>query len=162
MAASTSEELQAEIVAYADDFVILTRRFPEQGLAKQARDWTQRVMSRIGLTLNEQKTSIRDSRNEDFDFLGYTFGPRYWWKQGQLCPSEMSPWPEVRDRLNAKMRGWHNYFRYGTVARTYLRRRHINIAAHNPMCTVLNAIDSVCALCEVCRKAGCWKSARPV
>ena len=33
---------------------------------------------RIGLTLNEQKTSIRDGRTEEFDFLGYTFGPLGW------------------------------------------------------------------------------------
>jgi len=39
--------------------------------AEQAREWTQAVMSRIGLTLNEQKTSIRDARTENFDFLGY-------------------------------------------------------------------------------------------
>ena len=45
----------------------------------EARAWTQTVMDRIGLTLNEQKTSIRDGRTEEFDFLGYTFGPLYWW-----------------------------------------------------------------------------------
>ena len=34
-------------------------------------------MTRLGLTLNEAKTSVKDARAEDFDFLGYTFGPRY-------------------------------------------------------------------------------------
>ena len=52
------------LVAYADDFVILSR-----GYAEQAREWTERVMSRIGLTLNEQKTSVRDARSEEFDCL---------------------------------------------------------------------------------------------
>jgi RNA-directed DNA polymerase len=157
-----SEDFRAEIVTYADDFVILTRRVPERKLAVQARDWTQQVLTRIGLTLNEQKTSIRDAWHEDFNFLGYTFGPRYWWKTGApylaarpaqksiqrlttgvydlLHPGEMAPWPEVRDRLNAKLRGWQNYFRYGSVSRAYeivngyvagrvrhfLRRRHIH------------------------------------
>ena len=155
------EQWQAEIITYADDFVILTRRSPQRRHAEQARSWTQQVMSRIGLTLNEQKTSIRDARHEDFDFLGYTFGPRYWWQTGAtylaarpskksiqrftaavydlLRPRETAPWPEVCERLNAKLRGWHNYFRYGTVAKAYqtvnryaeqrvrhfLRRRHI-------------------------------------
>jgi RNA-directed DNA polymerase len=32
-------------------------------------------MSRIGLTLNEAKTNIRQANAERFDFLGYTFGP---------------------------------------------------------------------------------------
>src|SRR6187455_1930933 len=68
------EQFRAEVVAYADDFVILSR-----GHAAEARVWTQTVMDRIGLTLNEQKTSIRDGRTEEFDFLGYTFGPLYWW-----------------------------------------------------------------------------------
>ena len=31
-------------------------------------------MARLGLTLNEAKTSIRDARRERFDFLGYAFG----------------------------------------------------------------------------------------
>jgi RNA-directed DNA polymerase len=127
---------RAHVVAYADDFVILSR-----GYAAQARDWTQRVMSRIGLTLNEQKTSIRDARSEEFDFLGYTFGTRYLEWNGRpymaarpskksiqrltagvydlLQAREKGQWEEVCDRLNAKLRGWRNYFRYGTLARAY-------------------------------------------
>jgi RNA-directed DNA polymerase len=149
------QQYRAKIVAYADDFVILSR-----GYAEQAREWTQAVMSRIGLTLNEQKTRICDARTQDFNFLGYTFGPRWWWKTGRaytaarpsekslqrlrqsvhdlLRPSLCAPWEEVRDQLNAKLVGWQNYFRYGTVAKAYqgvnlyvydrvrhfLRRRH--------------------------------------
>jgi RNA-directed DNA polymerase len=130
------EQFQAEIVAYADDFVILSR-----GHATQALAWTQTVMDRIGLTLNLQKTSIRDGRTEEFDFLGYSFGPRYWWKTGRkylaarpskkslkrlrtsihdlLRPQETGAWEQVRPRLNAILRGWQNYFSYGTVAQAY-------------------------------------------
>jgi RNA-directed DNA polymerase len=149
------DQFRAEIVAYADDFVILSR-----GYAAQARAWTQIVMDRIELTLNEQKTSIHDGRTEQFDFLGYTFGPLYSWRTGRryiaaspskkslkrfrtsvyslLRPQETGPWEQVRARLNAMLRGWQNYFCYGSVARTYsslnryvydrvrhfLRRRH--------------------------------------
>jgi len=63
------EAFQAQVVTYADDFVILSRN-----CAKQALDWTRQVMTRIGLTLNEAKTSIRQARQERFGFLGYTFG----------------------------------------------------------------------------------------
>jgi RNA-directed DNA polymerase len=63
-------EFAARLVAYADDFVILSR-----GRAQAALAWTRRVMSAIGLSLNETKTSIRNAREEHFDFLGYTFGP---------------------------------------------------------------------------------------
>lgn len=152
---------RAEIVSYADDFVILTQRCVQQWAAHQARAWTQQTMTRLGLTLNESKTSIRDALHEDFDFLGYTFGPRYWWKTGHrytaarpskksiqrltaavydlLRPRVTAPWAEVRNRLNATLRGWQNYFRQGSVSRAYtivnryveqrvrsfLRRRHL-------------------------------------
>jgi RNA-directed DNA polymerase len=122
-------------VAYADDFVILSR-----GDASEARAWTQTVIDRIGLTLNEQKTSIRGGATGEFDFLGYTFGPLYWWTgrcyiaarpsknnlkpfrtsvYALLRPQETGRWEQVRTRLNAMLRGWQNYFSYGTVARTY-------------------------------------------
>lgn len=130
------KQWRAHIVAYADDFVILSR-----GSAKESLDWTQRVMSRIGLTLNEQKTSIRDAWTEEFDFLGYTFGIRYsMWngkpfltarpsKKGiqrltskvydQLRPREKGCWEEVCNRLNAQLRGWSQYFNQGMIARAY-------------------------------------------
>src|ERR1700729_1206388 len=146
---------QAQIVNYADDFVILSRR-----KAAGALDWTRGVMSRIGLTLNDAKTHIRQATSERFDFLGYTFGPHRFRKDGSvylgMSPSKTSvarlrgkvgdlmksgnvrPWPEVRDRLNATLRGWSNYFcvgdRYPAYravnhyvyqrVRVFLRRRH--------------------------------------
>jgi len=149
------EQYRACIVNYADDFVILSR-----GKAAEARAWTQAVLARIGLTLNEQKTCIRDARRESFDFLGYSFGPRYWWKTRKwymgawpskkaiqklkngvyelLRPCEIRGWEEVRQDLNAKLRGWQAYFSYGSLAKAYrivdcyvyncvrqfLRRRH--------------------------------------
>jgi len=63
------EAFKAKVVAYADDFVILSR-----GEASKVLEWTQQVMTRIGLLLNMDKTSLKDARKERFDFLGYTFG----------------------------------------------------------------------------------------
>src|SRR5579862_424893 len=130
------EQYRAVIVNYADDFVILSR-----GHAAEAREWTGKVMSRIGLTLNEAKTSVKDARRETFDFLGYTFGPQRYWKNGRwytaakpankaignikrsvydlLRPSESQPWEEVRSQLNKKLRGWKAYFSYGSVSHAY-------------------------------------------
>ena len=65
------EQYRAVIVNYADDFVILSR-----GHAAEAREWTGKTMDRIGLTLNEAKTSVKNARQETFNFLGYTFGPQ--------------------------------------------------------------------------------------
>jgi RNA-directed DNA polymerase len=148
------EAFHAAVIAYADDFVILSR-----GCAAEALSWTRTVMERIGLTLNEAKTSIRQARKEWFDFLGYTFGPhRSWkgfWYQGAspskksvgrlrqkvgdlLCPQNTRPWTEVRDELNRILVGWSNYFSCGSCVeayravdhyvyervRAFLRRRH--------------------------------------
>jgi RNA-directed DNA polymerase len=45
--------------------------------------WTRGVMTRLGLTINEAKTSLKDARQERFDFLGYTFGPHRLAKNGR-------------------------------------------------------------------------------
>src|ERR1700730_5591085 len=66
------EAFRAHVVAYADDFVILSR-----GCAAEALAWTKVVMTKLGLTLNEAKTSLKDARKESFDFLGYSFGPHW-------------------------------------------------------------------------------------
>ena len=72
------EAFRAHVVNYADDFVILSRGHAEEALA-----WTRQVMTRLGLTVNETKTSVRDARQERFDFLGYSFGPHHYRKDGQ-------------------------------------------------------------------------------
>jgi RNA-directed DNA polymerase len=59
------EAFRAHVISYADDFVILSR-----GRAAEALAWTQTVMTKLGLMLNEAKTSLKDARTESFDFLG--------------------------------------------------------------------------------------------
>ena len=61
--------LKARIVAYADDFVILSR-----GHASQALEWTRAGHGTNWPFLNMDKTTLRNARKEHFDFLGYTFG----------------------------------------------------------------------------------------
>ena len=131
-----SKAFRAQVVTYADDFVILSR-----GHAAEALDWTRRVMTRLGLTLNEAKTSIKTARKESFHFLGYTFGPHrykpdgHWYlgaspskksrqrikqKVGDLLiPVNVGEWEEVRGRLNQILRGWSAYFSYGSRATAY-------------------------------------------
>src|ERR1700687_3504845 len=48
------EAFRAHVVAYADDFVILSR-----GRTAEALAWTKAVMTKLGLTLNEIHTSLR-------------------------------------------------------------------------------------------------------
>jgi RNA-directed DNA polymerase len=126
------EAFHAHVVSYADDFVILSR-----GRAVEALAWTKVVMTKLGLTINEAKTSLKDARQERFNFLGYSFGPHYpyksrvrWYMNASpskksvqrlktnvrelLVPGNNSPWPEVRDELNRSLRGWSSYFCFGT------------------------------------------------
>ena len=126
-----NDAYQAQVVSYADDFVILSR-----GHAGEALAWTKQVMTRLGLAINEDKTSIRNAREERFDFLGYSFGSHrdrkdgHWYlgaspskksvqrlKEkigGLLVPGNQAPWPEVTNRVNSVLRGWTAYFSHGT------------------------------------------------
>ena len=72
-----NQAFDAHVIAYADDFVILSRGHADEALA-----WTKAVMTKLGLTLNEAKTVLRDARTESFAFLGYSFGPHRYRKDG--------------------------------------------------------------------------------
>src|SRR6202041_4080293 len=63
------DTFQAHVVSYADDFVILSR-----GRAAEALAWTKVVMTKLGLTINEAKTSLRNARQEGFASPAYPFG----------------------------------------------------------------------------------------
>ena len=135
-ATGRGEAYKAHVITYADDFVILSRGHAEEALA-----WTRTVMTKLGLTLNEAKTSVKNARREGFDFLGYTLGPRHlpnggrWYlgaspskksvqrvkvKIGELLvPGNKGGWDEVRARLNRVLRGWSAYLSYGALALAY-------------------------------------------
>ncbi len=111
-------------------------------------------MTRLGLTLNEAKTSLKNARHERFDFLGYSFGPHRYKANGSwylsASPSKKSvqrlktkvrdllasgnndPWPEVRDMLNSSLFGWSNYFCHGTR----YKRRSKNPSVRQPSWSV--------------------------
>jgi RNA-directed DNA polymerase len=125
------EAWQAHVINYADDFVILSRGHAEEALA-----WTDRTMTRLGLTLNRTKTRLCDARADRFDFLGYSFGLHRFRQTGQpflgaspsaksvqrlkdkvssiLVPANMGRWGEVCSQLARLMRGWGGYFSPGS------------------------------------------------
>ena len=72
------QRLQAHIVNYADDFVILCRRKAVESQAQMAK-----MMEKLKLEVNQQKTRICRVPEESFDFLGYTLGRCYRVKTGQ-------------------------------------------------------------------------------
>ena len=58
---------------------------------------------KLGLTLNEAKTSLKDLPKERFDFLGYPFGPQILRKNGQRYLGA-SPSKKSIQRLKTKIR----------------------------------------------------------
>ena len=121
----------AHIVRYADDFVILCSKQPEFYLGE-----AKKVLDRLGLTLNEQKTRIVNVREEPFDFLGHTFMVQPSKRSGELktyyypSPKAMVSVKKrihevvrggqhwnltelVKERVNPLLRGWGNYFKTG-------------------------------------------------
>lgn len=124
----------AVLVNYADDFVVLCKRNAGRAL-REIRAW----FAKIGLEINEAKTSVKNAREEPFDFLGYSFRMLRSYKTGAPYPgalpgakavkrlkqsirewlsrTNLRPIEEVVVALNRKLRGWANYFRYGSVLR---------------------------------------------
>lgn len=132
-----SRRLNAHVVNYADDLVICCRA----GNGATALAIMRRLMERLGLTVNDQKTRIACLPEEGFEFLGYTVG-RFYGKDGRAFigtePSRKSVrrivekihdetasrWnmdsAEKRvEELNALLRGWSGYFNQGRVIRSY-------------------------------------------
>src|SRR5262249_40604067 len=107
-----------------------------------------------------------------------------------LVPKNTDPWPEVRDDLNRRLRGWSSYFNLGSPVaalrsvdcyirervRGFLARRH-KVAGRGTRWFTFDEIhrnrEVLClerlprpaplwALGEASRRAGCGDSARPV
>ena len=130
--------LHSRIVTYADDLVILCRR----GHAEEALLRLRAIMGKLKLTVNEEKTRICKVPEEEFDFLGWTFGRIYSAKTGKANlghrPSKKAirravetihaltvratTWQDTAElvgKVNRMLRGWANYFRVGTVSKAY-------------------------------------------
>jgi group II intron reverse transcriptase/maturase len=127
----------AEIVNFADDFVICCR-----GSAEEAMAAMRQMMERLRLTVNESKTRLHRVPEDSVDFLGYTIGRCWSPKTGRayigtrpskarvqrLC-REISELTRRRwllldiedrvERLNRLLVGWSNYFCLGPVSKAY-------------------------------------------
>jgi RNA-directed DNA polymerase len=127
------QRLDAHIVNYADDFVILTRGRADEALAAM-----RAMMTTLKLTVNEKKTRTCSLPEDAFTFLGFTFGRQTSWRTGRAYVAP-APAPKkvqaICDKISAETRrqttfrsareqvvklnqllvGWATYFRLGYV-----------------------------------------------
>ena len=113
---------------YADDFVLMAEKIPEECLV-----YMKWMFSRMKLKLNEEKSRLVCAHEESFDFLGHTFRysddlygrPFKYWNVEPSKKSQKKVRSNIReylsknghkapqtlvDELNAKLRGWINYY----------------------------------------------------
>jgi RNA-directed DNA polymerase len=131
------ERMEARLIRYADDFVVLCK-----GNTERLQEGIQNVLGHLGLSLNSEKTRVLDARQEDFNFLGFTIGVKRSRRTGRdyphIRPSRKAlacikaecrkltcrqtsavPTEATIQRLNAAMRGWAGYFYYGGCSKDF-------------------------------------------
>jgi len=126
------------LVRYADDFII-TGRSRDQ-LENEVRPLVERFLSERGLTLSPEKTTITHI-DEGFDFLGQHI--RKYRGLLLITPSKKNthaflakvrtiirenrsaPALRLIDALNPVIRGWANYHRHVSAARTFAKMDHM-------------------------------------
>jgi group II intron reverse transcriptase/maturase len=145
MTTSIFKRLQIAMVRYADDFVLMGKKLKEEALDK-----LRKVLDRMELKLNEEKSQQLNAKETPFNFLGFVFrydesfknpqGGKFW----NVKPSEKSN-GKIRDKiretlkqkghynpealvseLNAIVRGWLNYFEIKGVSYPYAAKRKLN------------------------------------
>lgn len=131
-------ELDAKLVRYADDFVLLCRPGRGSALYERLKDYLQRK----GLKLNEAKTRVINARQEGFQFLGFEVR----WCKSRFTGKpyvHIEPAHKARQRLQAAVRrelnhwttwrscreaigavnaiagGWSHYFHFRHCTRTF-------------------------------------------
>jgi group II intron reverse transcriptase/maturase len=144
-AKSTFRQAGIMLVRYADDFMLMGRK-----LEKASLDKLRELLHRMGLTLNEEKSKLIKATDTPFNFLGFVFrydhsfkhpqGGKFW----NVKPNEKSM-KKVRQNvgtalksmghykpellvseLNAKLRGWLNYFEIEGVSYPYVAKAKLN------------------------------------
>jgi len=132
-----------KIIRYADDFVMMGKKISEEAMCQ-----LKRLLTRMELRLNEEKTRRIDARKESFQFLGfqircdqsqYNKYGKYW----NISPSPkslnklreklreertryvMCPGDVIARKLNSTLKGWLNYFTIQGVSYTKIARRDI-------------------------------------
>jgi len=131
------ERMEARLIRYADDFVVLCK-----GNTERLVQGIQNILGHLGLALNPEKTRVADARQGGFDFLGFAVevrrNPRTGKRFPLIRPSKKAlrrikaeiksltcrrtlslPKEVVVRKINEVVRGWVGYFRYGNCSREF-------------------------------------------
>ena len=137
-----ARKLQAKLVRYADDFVVLCRKDVATPL-----DIVRQILDRLELQLNESKTRIVDANKEGFHFLGFALKMNVGTKGGRyphVQPAKKAvekvktrikaittrnrtgiPINDVVRDINRALRGWSGYFHYRNSTAVFQKvKRH--------------------------------------
>ena len=137
-----ARKLQAKLVRYADDFVVLCRKDVATPL-----DIVRQILERLELQLNESKTRIVDANKEGFHFLGFELKMNVGTKGGRyphVQPAKQAvekvktrikaitarnrtgiPINDVVRDINRTLRGWSGYFHYRNSTAVFQKvKRH--------------------------------------
>lgn len=132
------------MIRYADDFILMSKHIGQDSLER-----LHHYISRMGLTINEDKSRKVKAREQSFDFLGFTFrydislfnrDKRFW----NVFPRVKSQ-KKIRQKVNTKLklighlqaeliplelnpiiRGWMNYYRIDKVSYTQVAFRELD------------------------------------
>jgi RNA-directed DNA polymerase len=130
----------ARMIRFADDFIIMARRFDERIV-----NWVEeKIEGWMGLVINREKTKVFNAKElgKTLDFLGYSFrydksrfpgsNHRYWnrlpskksvkrfhERLHELTSKGCKPIGEVVRELNWFLIGWSNYFGTGYPGETF-------------------------------------------
>ncbi len=144
--------LGIKIIRYADDFILIGREIPEEII-----EYVKRLISKMGLELNMEKSRKVNAYEEGFEFLGFTFrydkGQKDWKKKyWHIEPSAKSKnkvrekireyfkvnrhkaMPEVIPGLNVILRGWMNYFHIPQVSYCRKTFNQLHWYLHESLC----------------------------
>ena len=146
-----SAKYHAQIIRYADDFVVLCKGDTEKPL-----ELVRKVLDRLDLTLNTTKTHIVDTYKDNFVFLGFEFQMRKSFTSGKYYPHSQPakkaltkikskvrkltqgqqtaiPMENITAELNRSLRGWVEYFHYGNCTSSLSNLRYFvenRVASH--------------------------------
>jgi len=127
-----------KMIRYADDFILMARYIEPKLIGN-----IHKLLDRMGLIINVEKSKMVKAKEAPFDFLGFTFrydcsiikkGTRFW----NITPREKSQ-RKIRQKINAKLktighfpayavvvelnpiiRGWINYYKIDKVSYTQI------------------------------------------